>query len=136
MSSLCSMAFGPLRPSETMGAVDPGGEQLQGRVIDREGKTHCFQDRPPLPLTFSPCLLDLCTFEKHICSQRSAPHSSAQGGQCRVFCVERPGGRKAPLPLGLWESHAGEAGSILNNSDRDTVPGMDSGSSSHSRDRI
>lgn len=53
MTSLSSMAFAA--PLETINAIDPKGEKPQGKVIDREGKIHCFQYHPALLCpTFSP----------------------------------------------------------------------------------
>lgn len=69
-------------PPETINAIDPMGEKPQGKVIDREGKIHCFQYHPPLCPHFLP-LPDLCTFEKHICSQESVLHSPSQEGGCQ-----------------------------------------------------
>lgn len=87
-------------PHETINAIDPMGEKPQGKVIDRKGKIHCFQYHPPLRPHFLP-LPDLCTFEKHNCSQESVPYPSSQEGRCQFSVWSCPSVGNLTHPLRL-----------------------------------
>ena len=99
-------------PLETINAIDPMGEKPQGKVIDSEGKIHCFQYHPPLRPHYLP-LPDLCTFEKHICSQESVLHSPSQEGGCQFSVRTVPVRESLPTLRDCVESHLGQADPIF-----------------------
>lgn len=104
------MAFAA--PLETINAIDPKGEKPQGKVIDREGKIHCFQYHPPLPRpTFSP-VQTFAPLKSTFVLRQVLPTPPPRKEGVSFLCETDPVKEKA-RPLFCVESHLGRADAIF-----------------------
>lgn len=114
------MAFA--NPPETINAIDPTGEKPQGKVIDREGKIHCFQYGPPLPATFSPCQTFAPLKSSFVLHGLVLPTPPSSKEGVSFLCGAAQRRDSSPTLWDCGESHWGWTDSIFNGSGQKHTP--------------